>query len=58
MTLLEKLLEIRRKKALSWVFIAEQIGICRPALDRFRNGGVISELTLLKITNWVEKNGC
>jgi len=56
MTLLEKLLEIRRKKALSWASIAKGIKIGRPALDRFRNGGVISELTLLKITNWVESN--
>lgn len=57
MTLLQKLLEIRRERAISWIAIAKSIGISRPALDRFRNGGIMSELTLQKINNWIEKNG-
>ncbi len=55
MTLLQKLLEIRRKSAQSWTIIAKSIGISRPALDRFRSGDPVGEITVLKITNWVEK---
>ncbi len=30
----------------------------RPALDRFRSEEPVGEITVLKITNWVEKHGC